>query len=192
MVNRVLNYLGRAPHVCHRLDMCTSGLVLFAKTKQAAADINEQFRYVGVFIGWRSCCMWQLRERDKHSCTMCLCHFRLRTIQKRYVALSCGAAVLDASHGTATTVDAAIDRHPEDKYEHVRWLLYLLCTSTVPTFPLIHVLGNDRRVARRLSSEGQSAMTDVWVLRQHSDIPLEPWSLIEPPYSVTTAPLPTR
>lgn len=41
----MLNYLGHAPYVCHRLDMSTSGVVLFAKTKAAAAAINEQFRW---------------------------------------------------------------------------------------------------------------------------------------------------
>lgn len=46
MVNRVLHYLGHTPYVCHRLDMSTSGVVLFAKTKAAAAAINEQFRCV--------------------------------------------------------------------------------------------------------------------------------------------------
>lgn len=44
MVNRVIGYLGRPPHVLHRLDMDTSGLLLFTKTQAAARDVSLQFR----------------------------------------------------------------------------------------------------------------------------------------------------
>lgn len=45
MVNRVIGYLGRPPHVLHRLDMDTSGLLLFTKTQAAARDVSLQFRW---------------------------------------------------------------------------------------------------------------------------------------------------
>lgn len=45
MVNRLIHYMdGAEPLVCHRLDMNTSGVVLFAKTRAAAADVHRQFR----------------------------------------------------------------------------------------------------------------------------------------------------
>ncbi|BDA45557.1 Ribosomal large subunit pseudouridine synthase D [Coccomyxa sp. Obi] len=44
LVNRVLNYLGKPPHPLHRLDMNTSGVVLFAKTPDIVAAMHEQFR----------------------------------------------------------------------------------------------------------------------------------------------------
>jgi len=42
-LNRLIGYLGYAPHVCHRLDMETSGVVLFAKHPTSARKIHRQF-----------------------------------------------------------------------------------------------------------------------------------------------------
>ena len=45
MLNRVVHHLGgRAPYVVHRLDSPTSGLLVFAKTRFAAASLALQFR----------------------------------------------------------------------------------------------------------------------------------------------------
>lgn len=45
LVNRLIHYLaGAEPLVCHRLDMNTSGVVLFAKTRRVVADVHKQFR----------------------------------------------------------------------------------------------------------------------------------------------------
>lgn len=44
MVNRVLGNTGKLPFVVHRLDMNTSGVLLFAKSSKAASLMHEQFR----------------------------------------------------------------------------------------------------------------------------------------------------
>ena len=44
MVNRVLGNTGKLPFVVHRLDMNTSGVLLFAKSSKAASSMHEQFR----------------------------------------------------------------------------------------------------------------------------------------------------
>eukprot|EP00798_Chlamydomonas_sp_ICE-L_P029221 gene29221-5725_t len=45
MVNRLIHYLGgKEPLVIHRLDRDTSGLLLFAKTKEAVTKVHAQFR----------------------------------------------------------------------------------------------------------------------------------------------------
>ena len=44
MVNRVLGTTGKLPFVVHRLDMNTSGVLLFAKSSEAASLMHEQFR----------------------------------------------------------------------------------------------------------------------------------------------------
>lgn len=44
MVNRVLGNKGKLPFVVHRLDMNTSGVLLFAKSSKAASLLHEQFR----------------------------------------------------------------------------------------------------------------------------------------------------
>ncbi|KAL1519636.1 hypothetical protein AB1Y20_023147 [Prymnesium parvum] len=45
MINRVVHHLGgRVPFVVHRLDSPTSGVLMFAKTRFAAASLAEQFR----------------------------------------------------------------------------------------------------------------------------------------------------
>lgn len=44
MVNRVLGNTGKMPFVVHRLDMNTSGVLLFAKTSKTASLLHEQFR----------------------------------------------------------------------------------------------------------------------------------------------------
>ena len=44
MVNRVAHHIGRSPYVLHRLDMPTSGLLLFAKSLPAAQALSTQFR----------------------------------------------------------------------------------------------------------------------------------------------------
>lgn len=44
MVNRALGYLGYQPHVLHRLDMDTSGVLLFAKKPEVVAAVHKQFR----------------------------------------------------------------------------------------------------------------------------------------------------
>jgi 23S rRNA pseudouridine1911/1915/1917 synthase len=58
MVNRVLGYLGREPWGIHRLDQNTSGLLLFAKSVEAAREASRQFRersvtktYLAVCVG---------------------------------------------------------------------------------------------------------------------------------------------
>lgn len=46
MVNRMLTYLsGTAPYVLHRLDMDTSGLLLFAKQQHVVPGVHQQFRW---------------------------------------------------------------------------------------------------------------------------------------------------
>jgi 23S rRNA pseudouridine1911/1915/1917 synthase len=47
MVNRLLARLGRAPYLMHRLDVDTSGLLLFGKTPGVVPSIMRQFRCVG-------------------------------------------------------------------------------------------------------------------------------------------------
>jgi 23S rRNA pseudouridine1911/1915/1917 synthase len=44
MVNRLISYLGRPPHVLHRLDMNTSGVVLFGKRPGVVPHVHRQFR----------------------------------------------------------------------------------------------------------------------------------------------------
>eukprot|EP00210_Caulerpa_lentillifera_P009250 g8817.t1 len=44
LFNRVFRYLDREPYGLHRLDMNTSGVVLFAKDSKSAAQVNEQFK----------------------------------------------------------------------------------------------------------------------------------------------------
>lgn len=44
MVNRVIGRLGFEPRTLHRLDQWTSGVLLFAKTRDVVADIHTQFR----------------------------------------------------------------------------------------------------------------------------------------------------
>jgi len=50
MVNRLITYLGgHNPHVLHRLDMDTSGLLLFAKHTSIVPGIHRQFRWVIIY-----------------------------------------------------------------------------------------------------------------------------------------------
>lgn len=42
--NRVHHHIGRPPFVVHRLDMNTSGVLVFAKSSEAAAMLSEEFR----------------------------------------------------------------------------------------------------------------------------------------------------
>lgn len=58
LVNRVLGNTGKMPFVVHRLDMNTSGVLLFAKTSKMASLLHEQFRnkvpqktYLAIVIG---------------------------------------------------------------------------------------------------------------------------------------------
>jgi hypothetical protein len=44
MVNRVLGLTGKPPYVLHRLDMDTSGVLLFAKVPQVVSAVHMQFR----------------------------------------------------------------------------------------------------------------------------------------------------
>ena len=44
MVNRVYGNTGKLPFVVHRLDMNTSGVLLFAKSSKSASAMHEQFR----------------------------------------------------------------------------------------------------------------------------------------------------
>lgn len=44
VVNRLITLLGYPPHVLHRLDMDTSGLMILAKRASIVADIHAQFR----------------------------------------------------------------------------------------------------------------------------------------------------
>jgi 23S rRNA-/tRNA-specific pseudouridylate synthase len=46
MVNKMITYMdGQNPHVLHRLDMDTSGLLLFAKNSAIVPGIHRQFRW---------------------------------------------------------------------------------------------------------------------------------------------------
>jgi 23S rRNA pseudouridine1911/1915/1917 synthase len=58
MVNRVLGHTGREPFGIHRLDQNTSGLLLFAKSSEAARAAHKQFRertvakvYLAICVG---------------------------------------------------------------------------------------------------------------------------------------------
>lgn len=58
MVNRLIHHLGRPPYVLHRLDMNTSGVLVFAKEKAVVDQMAEQFRqrtakksYLAICIG---------------------------------------------------------------------------------------------------------------------------------------------
>ena len=44
LLGRAIAHLGTVPHVLHRLDMDTTGVTAFAKTKMAAAHVASQFR----------------------------------------------------------------------------------------------------------------------------------------------------
>jgi 23S rRNA-/tRNA-specific pseudouridylate synthase len=44
VVNRIIGTRGFHPHVVHRLDMNTTGVVLFAKQRGVVAALHEQFR----------------------------------------------------------------------------------------------------------------------------------------------------
>ncbi|GAX77191.1 hypothetical protein CEUSTIGMA_g4637.t1 [Chlamydomonas eustigma] len=44
MVNRVIGHLGHPPYTIHRLDMDTSGIMLFAKSREAVEPVAVQFR----------------------------------------------------------------------------------------------------------------------------------------------------
>ena len=48
MVNRLIGHLGQPPLPLHRLDMDTSGLVLFAKSTRVVEAVAKQFRYEGL------------------------------------------------------------------------------------------------------------------------------------------------
>jgi len=64
LVNRVIGNLGLEPLVIHRLDMNTTGVVLFAKKRPTASELHAQFRnktprkrYLALSIGipeWRT------------------------------------------------------------------------------------------------------------------------------------------
>jgi len=43
MVNRLIGYLGRPPHVLHRLDMWTSGVLLMGKKPEIVASVHAAF-----------------------------------------------------------------------------------------------------------------------------------------------------
>ena len=45
MVNRLIGYLGRPPFVIHRLDMDTSGVMLFAKSQHVVEPVAKLFRW---------------------------------------------------------------------------------------------------------------------------------------------------
>lgn len=49
LLNRVIGYLGYNPHMCHRLDMHTSGVVMFLKTKTWCTAILEAFQSGAIF-----------------------------------------------------------------------------------------------------------------------------------------------
>lgn len=44
LLDLVDNYLGKKNYLLHRIDRPTSGIVLFAKTETAAAELNQQFQ----------------------------------------------------------------------------------------------------------------------------------------------------
>lgn len=67
MVNQMITYLnGATPRVLHRLDVDTSGLLLFAKHPVIASGVHKQFRcassvkirYKVEFGSVCSCCPW--------------------------------------------------------------------------------------------------------------------------------------
>ena len=62
MVNRLIGHLGKPPLVVHRLDMDTSGLLLFAKTPAAADSIARQFRNRTVSKTYLAICLGVPRE----------------------------------------------------------------------------------------------------------------------------------
>jgi 23S rRNA-/tRNA-specific pseudouridylate synthase len=57
MVNRCITHLGRPPFVVHRLDMDTSGVLLFAKTRHAATAVARQFRARSVAKWYLALCI---------------------------------------------------------------------------------------------------------------------------------------
>lgn len=68
MVNRVIGARGVEPHVIHRLDMNTSGVLLFAKSKEVVRVLHAQFRarkvkkrYLALVAGVPG---WTTREVD--------------------------------------------------------------------------------------------------------------------------------
>lgn len=61
LFSRVFGYLGTVPYGVHRLDMNTSGVVVFAKDSKSAEAVNVQFRnktvrkaYLAICLGTRS------------------------------------------------------------------------------------------------------------------------------------------
>jgi 23S rRNA pseudouridine1911/1915/1917 synthase len=44
MFNRVIHVLGVEPAVVHRLDMNTTGVLLFAKSRDVVSELHRQFR----------------------------------------------------------------------------------------------------------------------------------------------------
>lgn len=57
-VNRLLAHTGgKVPYLMHRLDVETSGLLLFGKVPEVVPDVMRQFRWAGLggTAGWRIC-----------------------------------------------------------------------------------------------------------------------------------------
>eukprot|EP00892_Ulva_mutabilis_P011755 jgi/Ulvmu1/8952/UM005_0043.1 len=57
MVNRLIGYLGKPPHVLHRLDMDTTGVMLFAKEPHVVAAMHAQFRSRTVSKTYAAICL---------------------------------------------------------------------------------------------------------------------------------------
>ncbi len=51
MVNRILGSLGLEPLTLHRLDMDTTGVLLFAKQREVVPFMHLQFRWVFIYMG---------------------------------------------------------------------------------------------------------------------------------------------
>ena len=56
MTQRVLNYLGVAPKGVHRLDMHTSGVLVYCKGKEATARLVEAFMRRRVYKTYLALC----------------------------------------------------------------------------------------------------------------------------------------
>ena len=118
LVNRVIGALGFEPLTLHRLDMQTSGVVLFGRTRRAVAPVHEQFRRAGR-QGWslRMCASTLLRLLLLlHPAPTLLAptphptRARRKTVRKEYLALALGVP-----NEAEFSVDAPIGRDPVEK-----------------------------------------------------------------------------
>ena len=64
LFSRVFGYLGTEPYGVHRLDMNTTGVVVFAKDAQSAESVNAQFREKTVRKAYLAICLGIPVEND--------------------------------------------------------------------------------------------------------------------------------